>query len=340
MRILIIGGTGLISTGITRALHARGDDVTLFNRGRLDLYPMPAGVRVLQGDRTDHAAFEARMAELGRWDCVIDMVGYRPEDGESAVRAFRGRTDQFLFCSTVDVYRKPATRYPYVEDEPYGGLNDYSRNKVTIERALRAAHERGDLPLTIIRPAYTYGEGRGPIHSFGGGTAYVDRIRKGKPIIVHGDGSSLWVACHRDDVAAAFAAAAGNPATLGRWYHATGEEWLTWNDYHRAAARALGAPEPELVHIPTDLLVRVAPKARICAENFQFNNIFDNTAAQRDLGFRYAVPWEEGVRRMARWLDAHGKVEDSDLDPTEDRLIAAWQQLGDAMARELAPAED
>jgi nucleoside-diphosphate-sugar epimerase len=327
MKILIVGGTGLISTAITRFLLERGDDVTHFNRGRLDLYPVPPEVRQLHGDRTDHAAFERQIAAAGQFDCAIDMVGYQPEDAASAARAFRGRAGHVIFCSTVDVYLKPASRYPYTEDERYGGLNAYSSNKVICEQTLRAAHERGDFPLTIIRPAYTYGEGRGPLNPFGGGTAYVDRLRKGKPIVVHGDGSSLWTACHRDDVARAFVAAAGQAHTFGQFYHTPGEEWMTWDVYHQQVAAAIGAPAPTLVHIPTDLLARLAPRrAAIIAENFQFSNVFDTSAARADLGFLYTIPWQEGARRMVDWLDAHGKIENSDADTFEDRLIAAWRE--------------
>ncbi len=339
MRILIIGGTGLISSPMTRFLLERGDDVTHYNRGRLDLYPAPDHVKTIHGDRTDYPAFEQQIADAGRWDCVIDMVGYAPEDAESAARAFRGRTDHFIFCSTVDVYRKPASRYPVTEDEGYGGLNAYSSNKVTCERTLRAAHDRGDFPLTIIRPAYTYGEGRGPVHSLGGSTTYLDRIRKGKPVMVHGDGSAFWTACYRDDVARAFVTAIGQPHTFGKAYHTPGEEWMTWDIYHCRVAEAMGAPNPTLVHIPSDLLAKVAPKqTAVVYENFQFSNIFDTTAARTDLNFRSTLPWVEGVRRMVAWLDEHGRIENSDDHPFEDRLIAAWEKSGDALAAELSDA--
>jgi nucleoside-diphosphate-sugar epimerase len=335
MKVLLIGGTGLISTSITRFLLERGEDVTHYNRGQFDLYPVPPGVKSMRGDRRNYTAFENQMAEAGHFDCVIDMVGYMPRDAESAVRAFRGCIGHFIFCSTVDVYRKPASRYPYTEAEAYGGLNAYSTNKVKCEQILQAAHERGDFPLTIIRPAYTYGEGRGPAYTFGLGTGYLDRIRKGKPIVVHGDGSSFWVACHRDDVARSFVGAAGNAKAFGRSYHVTGEEWMTWNVYHKRVAEAIGAPEPTVVHIPTDLLAQVAPsRARITVENFQFNNIFDNTAATTDLGFRYTIPWVDGVRHMVAWLDQHKRIENSDEDPFEDRLIEAWRRLGSSMAKE------
>ena len=325
MKILIIGGTGLISVAIARDLLNRGEDVTLFNRGQSSL-PLDPRAKVIRGDRTDYRAFENRMHEAGLFDVVMDMVGYDPEDSFSAVRAFEGRVGHFVFCSTVDVYRKPAFRYPYLESEPYGGLNAYSRNKVLLEKTLRDAESRGAFPLTIIRPAYTYGESRGPVHIAGGSTSFVDRIMKGKPVIVHGDGSSFWVACHRDDVARAFVAAAGQPRTFGRAYHVTGEEWMTWDIYVRKIAQAVGAPEPRIIHIPTDILVKLDPgRYAIVGENFQFNNIFDNTAARTDLDFRYTIPWTEGVRRMVAWLEVNHRIENSDLDPSEDRFIETWQ---------------
>jgi nucleoside-diphosphate-sugar epimerase len=340
MRVLIVGGTGLISTSITRQLLARGDDVTLFNRGQRPAR-LPPGARAIVGDRTATAAFEASMAAAGPFDSVIDMIGYQPAEAESAVRAFRGRTGQYLFCSTVDVYRKPATRYPYREEEPHGGLGAYAVAKVACEAILTAAHARGDLPVTIIRPAHTYGEGGRFVGLFGRETRYIDRLRKGKPIISHGDGSSLWASGYTDDVAAAFAAAAGAAHTLGRAYHVTSDEWLTWDQYHRAIAAAVGAPPPRMVHVPTDVLGAVAPRrAAVVVENFQFNNIFDLTAARTDLGFAPAVPLAEGARRTVAWLDAHDLIENSDAFPFEDRLIAAWQRHGAAMARACAGLED
>lgn len=326
MKILIIGGTGLISTPMTRFLLERGDAVTLYNRGKSPSY-IPHGATIVQGDRQRYTEFEAQMHDLGHFDCVIDMVGYAPEDAESVVRVFRGRIGQFIFCSTVDVYRKPAARYPYIEDESYGGLNTYSSNKVICEKTLRAAHERRDFPVTIIRPAYTYGDGRGVLYPFGTGSTYLERIRAGKPIIIHGDGSSLWAACHSEDVARAFVNAAQNPVTFGKCYHTTGEEWMTWNDYHRRVAVALNAPEPDIVHIPTTTLVKIAPdRAASVADNFQFNNIFDNTAAHTDLNFRYTIPWVEGVQRSIRWLEEHGKLPTGGDDRFDDEVVRLWRK--------------
>ncbi|MFN3983229.1 MAG: NAD-dependent epimerase/dehydratase family protein [Caldilinea sp.] len=333
MKILIIGGSGLISTAITRQLIARGDAVTLYNRGRTPLR-VDGAVQTIHGDRTNFAAFEAQIAAAERFDCVIDMVCYRPAEAESAVRAFAERTDHYIFCSTVDVYTKPAASYPIREDaerKPDPAF-DYAFNKVACEEILLAAHARGALPVTLIRPAHTYGEGGALLHTLGWDTRYIDRIRKGKPILVHGDGSSLWSSCHVDDVAAAFVHACGNPVTHGKAYHVTGEEWQSWNQYHLRVAEALNAPPPALVHIPTDLLAKALPvEAAWCKLNFQFNNIFDNCAAHQELGFRYTVRWVEGVRRTVAWLDEHGRIQPGSDDDIEDRVIAAWRRAETAM---------
>jgi nucleoside-diphosphate-sugar epimerase len=330
MRILIIGGTGLISTSTAHHLVEQGHQVVLFNRG-LSIYPTAPGVTSLRGDRTDHAAFEAQVSGAGTFDVVIDMVAYKPEDGESVMRLFRSKIGQFIFCSTVDVYNKPASRYPYTEQEVYGGLNEYSRNKVILEKMLLKAEDEGAFPLTIIRPAYTYGEGRGPIHPVSW-EACLDRIRKGKPVIVHGDGQSLWVCNHASDVGRTFAVACGNPKTFGQVYHVTGEEWLTWDQYIQQIADALGVACPRMVHIPSELLAQVG--ITICMENFQYTNIFDNTKAHRYLEYQYTIPWKDGVQRMVKWLEEHQKWPNSDERPFEDRLIEAWDRLGSGFAHE------
>lgn len=333
MKALIIGGSGLISTAITRALVEAGADLTLYTRGQRPLRAGAESAHQLTGDRHDYAAFEAQMAAAGPFDVVIDMITYTPEDAESTVRAFRGRAGQVIFTSTVDVYSKPAHTYPIREDEPRRGNNAYGRNKILCEDIFMAAHARSDFAATIIRPAFTYGEGGTLIDLFGWGTGYIDRIRKGKPLLVHGDGSSFWVACHVEDAARAFRAACTNPITYGRAYHIAGEEWLTWDRYYALLAEALDQPLPPLVHIPTDLLLKIIPQqAALLGENFAGNNLFDNSAARADLGFAYTIPWREGARRTVAWLDAHGGVAPGAHDALQDRLIAAWATAESAFA--------
>ena len=192
------------------------------------------------------------------------------------------------------------------------------------------------MQVTSLRPAHTYGEGGGIIHSLGFGTYLFDRIRRNRPLIVHGDGRSLWAACHRDDVAVGFVNALLNENAYGKGYHLAADEWLTWDDYHRGIAEAMGVPCPELVHIPTDLLGRVMPETAMWAvENFSFNNIFDNSAARADLGFAQTTPWIEGIGRAVAWLEERGRIEDSDKHPFYDRVIEAWRQSADGLAAAL-----
>jgi nucleoside-diphosphate-sugar epimerase len=328
MKTLIIGGSGLISTAITRQLIDRGDDITLYNRGKTPLRA-DGPMEVVNGDRTDFPRFERQIAELGHFDCVVDMVCFDPEEARSAIRAFRGRVGQYIFCSTVTVYNKAGDGYPLDEpaprDRPVGA---YAQKKSLCEDVFDEAYRQGDLALTILRPGPTYGEGRGLFNTFGLTTTYLDRIRKGKPIVVHGDGNALTVVCHAEDVARGFVGAIGNRATVGQTYNVTGEEWLTWNRYHEKVAEALGAPTPAMVHIPTDLLGKSAPNhTAFIVNDLHYVNIFDTAAAHRDLQFRYTIPFVDGVRRIVAWLDANGGISNSDDDPFDDQVIAAWQSL-------------
>jgi len=336
MKILIIGGTGLISTSISRQLISAGHELTLYNRGET-IPRLPEGYRSIKGDRNDFKNFEAQMAKEDHFDCVIDMVCFTPEQAQSDIRAFEGKTDHFIFCSTVDVYTKPPATFPVVESNERQALSDYGRDKAKCEDIFMDAHNAGRFPVTIIRPASTYGEGGNIIHTFGWETFFLDRLRKGKPIIVHGDGESLWVSCHVDDVARAFVNAIGNQKAFGKAYHVTGEEWQTWDQYHERLAEAIGAPKPTLVHIPSDILGRALPEhTMITFLNFQYTNIFDNSAAKEDLGFEYTIDWKTGAKRTYDWLVEHDKIENWQTFPIYDRLIESYKQQCNALVVELA----
>ena len=338
MKVLIIGGTGNISTATARRLLARGDEVTLYNRGQRQV-DLPGAYKTMIGDRYDHAAFEAQMAGADAFDCVIDMIGYAPEDVESAIRAFAGRVEQYVFCSTVDVYAKRPAGYPVTGDTartPYPSF-PYAFKKAQCERILEAAQARGDFALTILRPAQTYNDSSTPLPLIGPGAHFLRRVRQGKPILILGDGTSLWVASHRDDVGPAFAAAAGNPKTYGKSYNVTGDEVMTWERYYTVVGEVMGALPLDLVRIPTDLLGRMAPKAaEWCVENFHYNNLFDNSAAKADLDYRYTITWEEGVRRMVAWHDARGEIDNSPDHPLYDQIVSAWRALVEDAVQALA----
>ncbi len=339
MKILIIGGTGNISTPITHDLIAQGHQVYLVNRGS----HLVEGTQQVISDRRDHDRFEQQMkallAKTGGMDCVIDMVAYQVEDARSLIRAFRGSINQLIFCSTVDVYTKPACSYPVLEDferKPNPAF-EYAYQKAQMEDILFEANQRGDFHLTVLRPAATYNDGGAPISPIGSGLALLRRIREGKPILVLGDGTSFWASSHRDDVAKSFVAAVGSPHTFGKAYHLTADEWMTWQAYYETAARVLGAPPISFVPIPADLLARITlGAANWSSWNFKYNNIFDNSASKADLRYCYTITWEEGVRRMVAFHDSRGNIARSITDPLYDRVIDVFQNHAAQMERELA----
>jgi nucleoside-diphosphate-sugar epimerase len=258
---------------------------------------------------------------------IIDMISYSLADGDSLINVAKGKCKQLIFCSTVDVYQKPAGTYPYTEAEPRRSLSDYGRIKTANEDAVAKASKEFGFEYTVIRPAATYGEGGVIIHSLGWRTTFLDRMRKGLPVIVLGDGQAIWTMCHVDDCAKAFVGACLNPKSYGQSYHATGEEWMTWDQFHRTVAEALGVDCPELVHIPTDVLTEwLGEKAAIATYNFQYSNFYDNSKAKADLGFSYEVSFLEGAKRTIASIESRGGFEDCSKEPEYDQLIARWKR--------------
>ena len=325
MNVLFIGGTGLISTAISRQLMASGHHVTCYNRGKSESRLPEGSYDVILGDRKDYAAFEATLADK-QFDVVVDMVAFSPDDSASAVRAFAGRCGQFIHCSTVCVYSGPPTQIPTTETEPYHSIGGYGKNKIACEELLLQAHADGKLPVTILRPSHSYGEGGSLIRPFGPADTFITRLRSGLPLIVNGDGTGLWAACHVDDVAAGFIGTMGNDKCYGETYNITGDEWMTWNTYHQQVAEVVsGTFAP--VYIPTDILTQVAPKySGGLKEIFAWPSIFDNTKIKRDTGYKgQTVSWKQGVKRTVDWMEANGKVASVANDEYEDKLIAAWR---------------
>jgi nucleoside-diphosphate-sugar epimerase len=321
MDVLIVGGTGLISTGITRQAVDAGHDVTLFHRGETES-DLPDSVDHVYGDRneTDELVDAADSVDP---DVVVDMVCFTPEQARGAVEAFAG-VEQFVFCSTVDVYHRPLDANPATEEAPREPpVSQYGADKAECEDIFMDAHEDA-FQTTVIRPWSTYGEGGPVIHTMGWGTYYLDRMRKGKPVIVHGDGATLWGPCHRDDVAGAFVAALGNETAYGEAYHVTSEEVISWNQYHEYVADAMDAPEPDLVYIPTDKLVAAVPdRTDPLVDHFQYSTVFDNSKAKRDLDFEYTISFREGVERTIEFMD-EDEIDDWDSE-NDDEIIAAWR---------------
>lgn len=226
MKVLIIGGTGIISTGIVKALKERGATITVFNRGRTD-DRLGADVHRIVGDRRDFATFEQSISAAGPWDVVIDMICFVPAEAESTLRAIRGRCGHFIFCSTVCTYGNTQTTIPTNETTPQNPHSAYGRGKLACEAIFLRAHAEGRLPVTILRPSHTYGPGGGIINNLNTDLSFVSRLRAGRPILVSGDGHGLWQSAYCDDVGRGFAYCAGNPGCFGEAFNAVGDEVVT-----------------------------------------------------------------------------------------------------------------
>lgn len=328
MNVLIIGGSGLISTGIVKALFKRGATITVCNRGQTDDRLGP-DVRRLSIDRNDFPSFEALMSAEGSWDVVIDMICFRPDQAESDVRTFAGRCGHFIFCSTVCTYGNTQAIIPTPETTPQSPHSVYGRDKVACEQIFIRAQAEGKFPVTIFRPSHTYGPGGNVINNLGWEATFVDRLRKGLPIVVSGDGNGLWQSTFSEDVGVGFAYAAGRQACFGEAYNIVGDEVMTWDEYTQRTAAAIGAPAPRIVHIPTDLLLALDRKRYVALEEiFRFHGVYANAKLKRDVPeYRPGTSYEEGVRHTIAWMDQHGKITDAATDLFEDRLVGHWDRL-------------
>ncbi len=323
MKVLLIGGTGLISTAIVNHLVERGDEVTVYNRG-VTPRRIPKSVKEMKGNRWDYPAFENQMKDV-KVDAVIDMVAFAPENAESVLRAFKGRVKHIVVCSTVCVYGGPMTKLPADDNEPHRPVGEYGKNKSKIESILLAADGKDGLHTTAIRPSYTTGKGAEyPGLLFD--NSLPNRLKAGLPVIVMDDGRAAWAVAHISDVGRAFANSLLNPKAYGQAYHATSDEHTTWDGVYKAMADAVGG-KFNPVHIPTDWLYEQAPRRSVGVKFiYQYPSIFDNTKAKRDLGFKTTVPLVETWRRQFAWMEETGKTKKTQEEKFEDLMIEAYQK--------------
>lgn len=320
MRVVIVGGTGNISLSIVRRLLAQGHEVTVYNRGERSA--PPEDVRWLKGDRRDRAAYESLMARE-RFDAAIDMIGFTPEDAASNVRAFR-EVGHFIHTSTTCVYGVQYEWLPASEDHPLRPITEYGRNKAAMEGVYLAAFYRDQFPVTIIRPSTTHGPQQGLTRQIAWDFSWIDRIRKGKPIAVCGDGNALHQFLHVDDAALAYGGVLGQARCLGQVYNMVDRGFTTWADYHRTAMRVIGR-EVDLVGVPLDdLRARNIPNFGICDEIFAHHIYYSPDKLMRDVPeFRPRHTLETAMRDILAAMDADGRIPNSDDLRWEDALIAA-----------------
>jgi nucleoside-diphosphate-sugar epimerase len=333
VKVLVTGGTGLISRPVALALRARGAAVTVFHRSRNS----PDGFAEIAGDRADPRAFARAVRDGGPWDAIVDMIGGTAEDARGLADGGRGVASHVVACSTTSVYARPFARVPVTEDAACAPTFPYGRNKLAYEEGLRQAAGCGDFALTVVRPGHTYREASPVVHSLGRRTSHLDRIARSRPIVVHGDGKGLWSLAWADDVAEAIAAAAGNARAFGGTYHLAGSEWISWDRYHDLLAAALGAPPPKVLHVPAEELGRRLPsRTEQCLRTLRHPGAYDCSAAERDLGYRPKVTVAEGLARNVACLRERGLIEGWQEDAEYEQLVTELMKAGFTISGEVS----
>lgn len=327
MNVLFIGGTGIISTAITKRL-AEMDGVNLFlvNRGNRSSV-IPENVTVINADINDEDFVREQIKDLS-FDAVCDFIAFVPEHLERDFRLFKGKTKQFMYISSASAYQKPLSNYRITEGTPLANPYwEYSRNKIACEDFLMKMYRENGFPVTIIRPSHTYDERSVPlgVHGKKGSWQIVKRMIEGKPVIVHGDGTSLWTMTHNSDFAKAFVGLIGNAHAIGEAFQITSDETLTWNQIYKAIADALGV-ELKPYYVSSDFLAAVSDYD-LCGSLIgdKANSVvFDNSKLKRAVpDFVPTVRFDQGVKKTIDYVLSHKEcqVEDPEFDAWCDKVI-------------------
>jgi len=336
MRALLIGGTGTISSAITDALSRTDWEVWLLNRGR-SAAELPENINVIHADINNEE--EAVKALDGMtFDTVCDFIGFVPEQLERDFRLFSGRCRQFMYISSASAYHKPVADYRITEGttlaNPYW---EYSRNKIACEELLMKHYREDGFPVIIIRPSHTYCEKSVPlgVHGKNGSWQVLRRMLDGKPVIIHGDGTSLWTITHNTDFAKGFIGLMGNPHAIGECFHITSDESVTWNQIYKSVADALGV-ELKPYYVSSDFLADVSDYdllGSLIGDKAQ-SVVFDNSKLKKAVpGFCATVRTEEGIRRTVEYVLSHEECQqaDEEFDSWCDKVISALEQTKNSL---------
>ena len=336
MKALFIGGTGTISAAIVRRLVGElGWDVYLLNRGNRSS-AVPENVHQITADIYDEADVADKIKDL-YFDVVCEFIGFEPAHLERDYRLFKGKTNQYIFTSSASAYHKPAVNYLVNEGttlaNPYWG---YSRNKIACEEFLMKKYREEGFPVTIVRPSHTYDERSIPVgvHGNNGSWQVVKRMLEGKPVIIQGDGTSLWTVTYNKDFAIGYTGLMGNPHAIGEIFQITGDETLTWNQIHETVARILGV-ELHPVHVASEFLAAAGE-----SEGYDFAGallgdkavsvVFDNSKIKSIVpDMRTTTRFEQGARIALDYILAHPEEcqrEDVRFDIWCDKVVDALEQ--------------
>jgi len=325
LKVLFIGGSGTISSACSQLAVERGVDLYLLNRGSAGARPVPDEATVLRSDIRDSDSASRALGDL-TFDAVVDWVAFTPEHVQADMDLFGGRTGQYVFISSASAYQTPPERVPVTESTPLRNpFWQYSRDKIACEDLLISAFRESGFPATIVRPSHTYDQTSVP---FDGGWTAMARMRQGKPVVVHGDGTSLWTLTHHLDFAQGFVPLLGHPRTIGEAFHITSDDVLTWNQIARSLASAAGV-EARLVHVPSDTIAAADPEwgAGLLGDKAH-SMIFDNSKLRSVVpGYRATIPFEQGAREIVAWHDADPARQqvDARLDAVMDKLAESHE---------------
>ena len=324
MKVLFVGGTGIISSACSRLCVEQGVDLYLLCRGKTSR-PIPPEVRLLSGDIRDGGSARAAL-EGHSFDAVVDWVAFTPEHIEHDLSLFRGRTGQYVFISSASAYQTPPGSVPVLESTPLHNPHwAYSRAKIACEERLLRAYRDEGFPMTVVRPSHTYDCTLLPPH---GGWTVIDRMRRGKPVLVHGDGSSLWTLTHHRDFARAFNGLLGLEAAVGEFFHITSDEWLSWDQIHHTLARAAAA-KADIVHVPSEFIAHFDKDwGDSLLGDKTHSMLFDNSKIKRFVpGWTATIPFSRGAEEIIAWYDADParRAIDEGFDRLMDRIIGAYR---------------
>ena len=322
--VLFIGGTGVISSACVAEAVGMGYEVSVLNRGRTTLHPLPEGVRTLVADLEDDDSMKEAVAG-GAWDAVADFCSFTPDRLGRNIDLFNGRTGQYIFISSASAYAKPVPSLPILDSSPLRNPYwQYSRDKIACEELLTSRYRDG-FPMTIVRPSHTYDPTMVPVE---GGWTAIDRMRRGLPTVVHGDGTSLWTITYNTDFAYMFAGVLANPAAVGEAYTITGDETWTWDGIFTELAHAAGVESPALVHVSSEMIGRELPELGPGLLGDKAHSVIFDCSKVRRLrpGFVQRVPFRIGARRIVDFYDAH-----PELKSIDDRINAGFDRLIEAV---------
>lgn len=337
MKALFIGGTGTISMAITKQLAANPDwELYLLNRGTR-AQELPEGVKTITADINNEAQVAEAIRDIN-FDCVCDFIAFVPAQLERDYRLFAGKTKQFMFISSASAYQKPLSDYKITESTPLANPYwEYSRNKIACEEYLMKQYREAGFPITIIRPSHTYDERNVPVGAHGdkGSWQVLKRMMEGKPVIIQGDGTSLWTITHNSDFAKAFIGLMGNIHAIGEAYHITTDESVTWNQIYAIIADELGV-ELKAYHVPSDFLDEVGKYDYRGGMIGDKSNtvVFDNSKVKRAVpGFTCTVRADQGLRKTVQHMLATPELQqdDPEFDQWCDKVIAALESAKEAI---------